>query len=71
MSHILYEGNRGLVFSPGSHVLVIRYCGMWDIDDSLLNYISDSYPAKYTSNMRGLQLNFARPALFQEVGFNK
>jgi len=34
LSHIIYEGKRELVFSAGSHTVVLRYYDMWDIDDA-------------------------------------
>ena len=34
LSHVIYEGKRELVFSAGSHRVVLRYYDMWDIDDA-------------------------------------
>jgi uncharacterized protein len=51
LSHILYEGKRELVFSSGSHTVVLRYYDMWDIDDDdhekiYSNYITLRFDAK-------------------------
>lgn len=51
LSHILYEGKRELVFSAGSHAVVLRYYDMWDIDDDdhekiYSNYITLRFNAK-------------------------
>lgn len=32
-SGIVYEGKKELVFSAGTHTLVLRYYDMWDIDE--------------------------------------
>jgi len=51
LSHIVYEGKRELVFSAGSHTVVLRYYDMWDIDDDdhekiYSNYITLRFDAK-------------------------
>ncbi len=50
-SGIIYEGKKELVFSAGSHTLVLRYYDMWDIDDDdhekvYSNYITLRFDAE-------------------------
>jgi len=51
LSGIIYEGKKELVFSAGTHTVVLRYYDMWDIDDDdhekvYSNYITLRFDAK-------------------------